>query len=173
MGVAKATLLVDGEPLVARASRCLRLVCAPVVEVGPGYSDLPTVDEDPPGRGPLAALVAGADAVGGEQGVLLLACDLPFVSEALLDRIVHWPGAGSVVPLDAEGFVQPVCTRYSAAAISEARRRLAEGERSLRAVLDGPDVTRLSDVDGRELVDVDTPDDARRWGIARPGSLEP
>jgi molybdopterin-guanine dinucleotide biosynthesis protein A len=173
MGVAKATLLVVGESLVARASRCLGQVCAPVVEVGPGYSGLPTVAEHPPGQGPLAALVAGADAVGDERGVLLLACDLPFVTEALLERIARWPGAGTVVPVDAEGVVQPVCARYSAATIVVARRRLADGERSLRAVLDGPDVTRIHDVDGHDLVDVDTPGDARRWGIAPPGSLEP
>ncbi len=109
MGVPKATLLVDGETLVARAARSLQAVCEPVVEVGPGYSDLPRVDESSPGRGPLAALVAGADAVGDEHGMLLLACDLPFVTEALLGRLVRWPGPGTVVPVDADGALQPVC----------------------------------------------------------------
>ncbi|MGZ4755434.1 MAG: molybdenum cofactor guanylyltransferase [Acidimicrobiia bacterium] len=172
MGVAKATLLLDGERLVDRAARLLLAVCDPVVEVGPGYSALVRVDEAPPGRGPLAALVAGADAAGGSGPVFLLACDLPFVGEALLARLVTWPGPGTVVPVDRDGVVQPVCARYSAAALERARNLLASGERSLRPLLRRPDVTRVDDVGDRELEDVDTPEDAARWGIRRPGSLE-
>lgn len=173
MGTPKATLVMDGERLVDRAMRHLGAVCDPVVEIGPGYSTMPRVDEDPPGRGPLAGLVAGADAVGGTGPVLLLACDLPFVSEALLVRLASWPGAGTVVPVDRDGMEQPVCARYSRDALDRARVLLAAGERSLRALLRDSDVTRLDDVDAAELVDVDTPDEARRWGIRTAGSLEP
>ena len=173
MGTAKATLLVDGEPLASRAARLLAEVCDPVLEVGPGYSGLATVDEPEPGRGPLAALVAGSAAVGTGTPVLLLACDLPFVTLELLTRLVESPGDGTVVPVDRDGIVQPVCARYSAAARDRARELLADGERSLRRLLDVTEVTRLVDVDGRALVDVDTRDDATRWGIRRPGSLDP
>lgn len=173
MGTAKATLLVDGEPLALRSARLLAQVCDPVLEVGPGYSRLPTVDEPEPGRGPLAALVAGSEAVGTEAAVLLLACDLPFVTLELLTRLADSPGAGTVVPVDGDGIVQPVCARYSAEARTRARELLAEGERSLRRLLDEVEVTRLAGVDDRALVDVDTPDDATRWGIRRPGSLDP
>jgi molybdopterin-guanine dinucleotide biosynthesis protein A len=171
MGVPKATLLVDGEPIADRLARLLARVCTPALEVGPGYSELRTVEDEHPGMGPLAALVAGADAAGASGPVLLVACDLPFVGEALLSRLVTWPGTGTVVPVDRDGMLQPVCARYSHDAIRRARERLADGERSLRAVLEGADVTRVEDVDDRELVDVDTPEDARRWGIGRPGSL--
>ena len=105
--------------------------------------------------------------------MLLLACDLPFVSLALLTRLVESPGDGTVVPLDADGMVQPVCARYSAAAQDRARTLLAAGERSLRRLLADTAVTYLSDVDDQSLVDVDTPDDATRWGIGHPGSLDP
>ncbi len=172
MGVTKAILLVDGVSLAERAARVLLAVCEPVVEVGPGYSQLTRVSEDAPGCGPLAALVAGADAVGGTDPVLLLACDLPFVTEELVARLAAWPGAGTVVPVDRDGFVQPVCARYSRDALDRARELVASGERSLRSLLSGPDVTRLDDIDGRVLVDVDTPEDAQRWGIRPPGSLE-
>ncbi len=36
LGVDKASLVVDGETLAARAARVLTLVCAPVIEVGRG-----------------------------------------------------------------------------------------------------------------------------------------
>lgn len=172
MGVPKATLLVEGEPIAERAARTLRRVCNPVVEVGPGYSSLRRVDEEPPGQGPLAALVAGADAVGGSGPLLLLACDLPFVTEALVARLAGWDGHATVVPVDRSGMLQPVCARYSQDALIRARRLVATGERSLRSVLRGEAVVRLDDVDELELVDVDTPEDAKRWGIRRPGSLD-
>src|SRR5664279_5788844 len=172
MGVPKATLIVDGETIAARAARTLERVCDPVVEVGPGYSSLRRVDEDPPGRGPLAALVAGADAVGGPGPVILLACDLPFVTEALLARLAGWEGTGTVVPVDRAGMLQPVCARYSDGALARARLLVAGGERSLRSVLRDEDVVRLAGVDAQELAAVDTPEDAQRWGIRRPGSLD-
>lgn len=172
MGVPKATLELDGQTLAARAAAALLRVCDPVLEVGPGYTELTTVDERPPGRGPLAALVAGAAAASASGPVLLLACDLLFADD-LLARLAAWPGEGSVVPRDRERAPQLVCARYSAAAIERARRLVAGGERSLRALLDGPEVTYVDDIDERELTDVDTPSEAARWGIQVPDSLEP
>jgi molybdopterin-guanine dinucleotide biosynthesis protein A len=170
MGTPKATLELDHETLADRAARTLREVCDPVVEVGPGYSALTAVHEQPPGRGPLAALVAGADAVHPAGPVVLLACDLLFAG-GLVARVATWPGEGTVVPVDADGFPQLVCARYSAAAVERARELVASGERSLRALLDAGDITTFADVDARELVDVDTPEEAARWGVRRPGSL--
>jgi molybdopterin-guanine dinucleotide biosynthesis protein A len=173
MGTAKATLLRDGATLAARSARLLQRVCDPVVEIGPGYTELRRVTEEPAGDGPLAALVAGARALPGSGPVLLLACDLPFVTEALLRRLATGPGADTVVPVDRDGIVQPVCARYSEAALERARVLVDAGERSLRPLLTGPGVTRLEDVDELELIDVDTPADAREWGIRLPDSLEP
>jgi molybdenum cofactor guanylyltransferase len=173
MGVAKATLEIDGVSLARHAARLLGDVCDPVLEVGPGYTTLPTAPERHPGRGPLAALVAGADAARVATPVVLLACDLPFVTRDLLQRLAAWPGATSVVPVDREGELQPVCARYSVDAVARARKLLADGERSLRRLLDEGELTVLETDDDRSLVDVDTPEEAARWGIRRPGSLEP
>jgi molybdopterin-guanine dinucleotide biosynthesis protein A len=173
MGVAKATLEIDGVSLAMHAARLLSDVCDPVLEVGPGYTTLPTVRESQTGRGPLVALVGGADAALVHTPLLLLACDLPFVTRGLLQRIAGFPGDGTVVPVDRAGELQPVCARYSIDAIARARKLVAAGERSLRRLLDDGDLTVLETDDDRSLVDVDTPEDAARWGIRRPGSLEP
>ena len=55
MGTDKALIEVDGQRLVDRAAAVLGAVADPVIEVGPGWSELPAVREDPPGSGPLAA----------------------------------------------------------------------------------------------------------------------
>jgi molybdopterin-guanine dinucleotide biosynthesis protein A len=177
MGATKATLLVDGEPLGQRAARLLASVCDPVFEVGPGHTSLPVVTEPVPGQGPLAALVAGADALdalGPPGPLLLLACDLPHVTAELLQTLATWPGSGSVVPLDAAGEPQPACARFSTSAQERARAALAGGARALRALLDDDrDAMLFAPGDERVLADVDTPEDAARWGVQLPGSLAP
>jgi molybdenum cofactor guanylyltransferase len=162
LGVDKATLLVDGEPLAVRAGRLLARACKPVIEAGSGVSELPAVREEPPGSGPLAGFLAGCDAVQPASSVLLLACDLPFVDEPLLRWLVDQPGTGSFVPT-IDGADQYACSRWSAYAIETARDRFRAGERALKALLAAGDVTRLvADHRAGALADVDTLDDLRR-----------
>jgi molybdopterin-guanine dinucleotide biosynthesis protein A len=169
MGTDKATLVVDGETLAHRAARTLALVCDPVLEVGTGATDLPVVREDPPGGGPLAALVAGADALGAAP-VLLLACDMPFVDEALLRFLADRPGPGSVVAM-ADDRPQFGCARYGRETIDRARTALANGERSFaRALADDPTIEHvppaawLAVARPHAFADLDTPEDLDRLG---------
>ena len=174
MGVDKAAIEVDGERLVDRAARLLSAVCAPVIEVGPGYTGLDSVREEPAGTGPLAAMDAGGQALRtrGHRGpALLLAVDLPLVSEELLRFLATYPGHGSVVPF-VGGEPQPVCARYSGEALRRARAAVEAGERSIRALLrDLPDLQWAGPrmwghvAAERELEDVDTPEDLRRLGL--------
>ena len=118
LGTDKATLVLDGSTLAARAARALLDRGLPSVEVGPGHSGLPAVREEPPLGGPLAALVAGAEALARTMpappdAVVLLACDLPHVGP-VLDALLAAPPALLVVPLDAERRPQFVCARYGA-----------------------------------------------------------
>jgi molybdopterin-guanine dinucleotide biosynthesis protein A len=174
MGVDKATILVEGERLVDRAARLLGEVCRPAVEVGRGYTELEPAAEEMPGSGPLAALAAGGAALrqrGHDGPAIVLATDLPRLTARFLRFLASFPGDGSVVPFVA-GDPQPVCARYSAAALRLAAEAVEEGERSIRAFL--PRVPDLQwagprmwgDVaDDGVLADVDTPEDLRRLGI--------
>jgi molybdopterin-guanine dinucleotide biosynthesis protein A len=168
MGVDKATLVVDGEPLAARGARTLAAVCDPVVEVGPGASGLRAVREEPEGGGPLAALVAGAAALG-VLPVVLLACDMPFVDAALLRLLAFWPGNGSVVPV-AGGRFQYACARYGAASIDEANAALRRGEAGLKQATATTVVYLDEDVwravaPEHAFADLDTPEDLQRFGF--------
>jgi molybdopterin-guanine dinucleotide biosynthesis protein A len=172
LGFDKATVVVAGETLAARAARVLAAACAPVIEVGPGRTALRAVREEPVGSGPLAALVAGADALAAET-VVLLACDLVRVERPLLALLAGWEGAPSVVPM-VGAMPQLVCARYGPDALAAARSLLATGERSLRALFAGIDVdlvpeTRWSSVAASDAFDdVDTPADLARLGLHAP-----
>ncbi|HEX5615830.1 MAG TPA: molybdenum cofactor guanylyltransferase [Acidimicrobiia bacterium] len=172
LGTDKALLVRTGETLASRATRVLRAVCPHAVEVGVGHTTLPHTREEPAGGGPLAALLAGVDATGAEVA-LLLAVDLPNVDVPLLRLLADWPGAATVVPV-AGGRVQPVCARYGSDAIARARLELARGERSLRAVLDAPDVELVDESVWSSVApldafaDVDVAADVARLGLEPP-----
>ncbi|MBK5287224.1 MAG: molybdenum cofactor guanylyltransferase [Acidimicrobiia bacterium] len=169
LGVDKAGLTLDGETLADRALRALGVGCEPLVEVGPGWTSAPSVREEPVGSGPLAGLVAGADAlraVGFAGPIVLLACDLPWVDPALERLIAASPGV-TAVPVDEHGRLQFVCARYSESALDRARTLLGAGERSLHGLVSGlgPDVAELRDFPPGTFADIDVPADARRAGI--------
>jgi molybdopterin-guanine dinucleotide biosynthesis protein A len=171
MGTGKANLVVGGEALAARAARVLAAVCAPVVEVGPGASGLPSVREQPPGSGPLAALVAGAETVAVDAPVLLLACDLPFVTPAILRLLAEWPDTDNVVPV-AGGRLQYVCARYAPGALEEAKRSLRRGRRALADLVARTGYVQVDESCWRAhgpphaFADLDTPEDLRRFGLS-------
>jgi molybdopterin-guanine dinucleotide biosynthesis protein A len=174
MGTDKAMIEVDGRRLVERAADALRAVADPVIEVGPGWSGLRAVREDPPGGGPLAAVAAGAAALraAGYGGpVLVLAVDMPRVGADLLRLLAGRPGPPTAVPR-ADGHPQPLCARYGPDALVAVDRLLAAGGRSLRGLLEALDTRGgVGWVEEEEwgrvaepgaLSDVDTPDDLRR-----------
>ncbi|HEV8626359.1 MAG TPA: molybdenum cofactor guanylyltransferase [Acidimicrobiia bacterium] len=182
MGTDKALIEVGGQRLVDRTAAVLRAVADPVVEVGPGWSDLPAVREDPPGSGPLAALSAGAAALraaGHDGPVLVLAVDMPRVSVELLQFLAGRAGTATAVPR-AGGHPQPMCARYGPDVLAAVDERLAAGGRSLRDLLETLAASgSVSWVEREEwepvagpdaFADVDTPDDLRRLRDAPQGS---
>lgn len=179
LGTPKAAARMGDERLADRAARLLRSVADPVIEVGPGWSSLPSVVEDPPGSGPLAALAAGAaglaGAGAGDRGVLVVAVDLPGLDPALLRWLAAVaPDADAVVPR-VDGRAQPLCARYSANALVHAGALVEAGERSMRALLEALTVRWVDEPEWGAVTteacfaDVDSPDDARRLGLETPG----
>jgi molybdopterin-guanine dinucleotide biosynthesis protein A len=171
MGCDKARLVVGGRTLAERAAAALAAVCHPVLEVGPGYSGLPAVREDPPGSGPLAAVGAGwaaLSAAGHGGPVVVLAVDMPFANPALLRLLARRPGPATAVPRH-QGRPQPLCARFGAAALEQVAGLLASGERSMRALLEIAEVgwveaEEWEPVGGRDaLVDLDEPADLDRF----------
>jgi molybdopterin-guanine dinucleotide biosynthesis protein A/alkylated DNA repair dioxygenase AlkB len=173
MGFDKALLEVDGRRNAARVGAALSEVAAPVVEIGPGVSGLSALADERPGEGPLVATAAAGQALRarGHRGpVVVVACDLPFISAADLALLVGWPGSASVVPV-VDGHPQPLCARWAEADVAAAADLVAAGEKSMMALVRRPGVLLVgpehwSPGEARRIfADVDTPDDLRRWGL--------
>jgi molybdopterin-guanine dinucleotide biosynthesis protein A len=177
MGFDKTTIRVDGVPCAERIARVMSAVLHPVIEVGPGHCGLTTVRERPPGSGPLAAMSEGLAELRrvsrADVAVVVVAGDLPFVTELALRMLIEWmPEGCSVVPV-VDGRAQPLCARWSVADLDHAEAVLAQGDRSLKQLLLRPDVVMVDEsdwpvgVDARTFSDIDTPEDLDRLGIRR------
>jgi molybdopterin-guanine dinucleotide biosynthesis protein A len=180
MGKDKASIvLADGRTCAETVAARLAQVADPVLEIGPGASGLTTVPDDDPGAGPLAALATGWAALvnSGHAGpVLVLACDLPRVTVPLLQLLARASGDGAVVPV-VGGRPQPLCARFAPASLDQCQRLVAEGRRSLKALLDATPVVWLGPetwtevADEQCFADVDTPKDlAHLLALADTGS---
>jgi molybdopterin-guanine dinucleotide biosynthesis protein A len=131
----KTTLLVGGVSLLDRA---LEAACGAgrIVVVGaerPTARSVHWAREDPPGGGPAAALAAGLQHVSAPL-VLVLAADLPFVSAAVAQTLLHQAHPRGAVLTDDSGAAQWLLGAWPAAALRSAFSGDQHG-RSLRATL--------------------------------------
>ena len=148
MGVDKASLGVDAQPMAERIGAVLAAFGTPVLEVGPGPG-LPSIQEPEPGRGPLVALGAAVRElrrVGAIGPAVVLACDLPLVNREVVELLVHWAGRWCGGPACA-GMGQPLCTRWAVADLMAGERGLESGKRSLKGLPGVAGATLLTEKD--------------------------
>jgi molybdopterin-guanine dinucleotide biosynthesis protein A len=156
----------DGQTLVERLRRVLVEVEVGAEVVLVGASDayaslgLQSVADEPPGVGPLGGL-AGLLRGAGDRPTLALACDLPYVSGALVERLVRAAPAAIVAP-KRDGRWEPLCARYEPAKVLPVIARLLASRRhALQALLDEAHAVALplSPEEALQLRDWDMPGD--------------
>jgi molybdopterin-guanine dinucleotide biosynthesis protein A len=120
------------------------------------------------GEGPLAGLAGLLDYARGAS-VIALACDMPYLTGAMLATLASYaPDAAAVAPRE-DGKWSPLFARYdSRRTASVAVALLASGARAAHAVLDACDTRELplSSVERAALRDWDRPEDIDDEGLA-------
>lgn len=180
MGRDKAALPFGSDTLLTRAVRAVHAVTGDVVVVGDTLQAMPEgvrIVRDPvAGLGPLAGLATGLASVTAARA-LLVACDMPLLVPALLQRLLDLAGdADACVPL-VDDSAMTTCAVYATRVLPRVQAQLATDTRSLRAMIDGLSVRwvttdQLGDVDPELLSfwDCDTPERyhaaLRRAGLA-------
>lgn len=155
----------DGVTLVERWRMVLAGLGAAIVLVGESHAyeglGLPMLKDNPPGIGPLGGLVALLRHAGARP-TLALACDMPFVSRGLVERLLSAPRDAPIVAPRRDGRWEPLCGRYDPVRILPlAVAREASPNRSLQRLLDDAPTSELplSRAEADELRDWDTPED--------------
>ncbi|MBX0302729.1 molybdenum cofactor guanylyltransferase [Haloarcula salinisoli] len=173
----KALAELDGRPMLAHVVATLGAVSdGVVVNCRPDQRtafadalagldvDLAWALDEQPDEGPLSGLATALAAVDTDRAVVL-GCDMPLAeAEALSGLRSRLESSDAVVPR-TEGGPEPLHAVYRVEpTLRAARATLADGERSLRSLLDRLDVTDVEGaVPARSLTSVDT--EARLWEL--------
>jgi molybdopterin-guanine dinucleotide biosynthesis protein A len=179
-GGTKALATVGGRRIVERVRDALTAAVERVVLVAnePAlFSDLglDTRPDRVPGAGPLAGIETALRWAmdEGRSGAVCVACDLPFVSPALLREIAaraEWTERRAVLPAGAgRRPYEPLCAWYSVDLLPVVEHALESGTRSVAALVDATcaDVIPIHDLHrfgdpGLLFLNVNTRDDLAR-----------
>jgi molybdenum cofactor guanylyltransferase len=151
-GADKSQLRVGGRTILDRQLEALSGCVSRVMLVGGAAASLDdsqvaVVTDRTPDRGPLGGLDAALDAAGADA-VLLLACDMPFVTAAWLGYLVRQLGsADAVVPRTERGY-HPLCAVYAQSCRLPVSRRV---ERQHLRMLDLLDELRVRTIEAAEM----------------------
>jgi molybdenum cofactor guanylyltransferase len=179
-GQDKRALSIDGARILERQLAALTPLTSKVVCIGGGavpqardVAPVACVDDLMPGYGALGGLYT-ALATAATDRILVLACDLPFVTTPFLEFLLRVdPHAMAVIPAPGAADLkfgpacsQPLCAVYHRTAAAIVRDALESGQRRVRQAVHrlGPHYVldadlRPYDTDGRLLWNVNTPDD--------------
>jgi molybdenum cofactor guanylyltransferase len=164
----KSALTIDGRTILERQIETLGTLTTDILLVGRAMAvnapaNVRCIDDRVPTSGPLGGLEA-ALAAAHHDPLVLLACDMPFVTAALLEYLLELaPLADVVVPRTDRGY-HPLCAVYTRACREAVVRRLAERRLAIRDLfadvrvhtVEQDDLGRFGPVD-RLLKNLNTP----------------
>lgn len=185
MGRDKSVMGLNGVPLVVGAVRLAgsiapgaAVIGAPERLAGLGLTVIP---DDYPGVGPLGGIATALRATGAPWN-LILACDLPYLTEPWLDYLVQRAVVSRldvVLPMNDRG-AEPLCAMYHKrceprirAAIERGTRKVTDGLSGLRIETIAPAEWKAFDSDDLLFKNMNSPEDyeeatARLEGHSRP-----
>ncbi len=137
MGRDKALLQLGGQTLIERVLAAAHPLGYPRVIIGHpatyAHLGLSVHPDHSPGLGPLGGLYTALSTIS--TPVLLLACDLPFLTPAFLRHLVGRRGSHqAVVPYAATG-LQPLCALYDPSCLAAVQAAVQAGQLGMRDLL--------------------------------------
>ena len=168
-GVDKSALAVGTSSILDRQLSLLRALTPHILIVADASRapavDVPVVADRIPGAGSLGGLYTALMDAPTDQ-VLVIACDMPFLTAPFLRRLAaRGVDVDVAVPRSAAGR-HPLCASYTRGVAGHLKARIERGDLRVREALDGLDVRELGpdelaefDPDGLLLLNVNTPDD--------------
>lgn len=177
MGRDKALLDFHGKPQAEVAAEMLApfveevfLSCRPdqyAPELFPGITRLHDLED---GLGPLGGILA-AFARHPDAAWLVVACDLPLLTPAVLDQLVRARAperAFTAFTSAYDGLPEPLCTVYEPASLPIIEAARAEGKTCPRKILilNPGRVKLLKLPEGNPLDNINAPEDLERTGLA-------
>ena len=172
MGSDKSRLVLNGLTFAERIARVMSGITRSVKVVGPDAGDIGLESHADVFKqwGALGGLHAAMSACTSEW-CLVVACDMPFVTADLFERLAGLAqGFEAVVPVQPDGFLQPLCAFYRIdPCLGRCEKLIKAGERRPVTLLESVNArtvqfAELSDLDGanRFFDNINTPEDYLR-----------
>lgn len=151
MGRDKALLPLGDQTLIERVLAAARPLACPGLIVGDptthSHFGWPVLSDHHPGRGPLGGLYTALSTTAAP--VLLLACDLPFLTPVFLRYLVSRRGPHqAVVPHTATG-LQPLCALYEPSCMATVEAAMQADQLGMRRLLSKLSLDLLREKDWR------------------------
>jgi len=156
LGIDKAGLLIDGFPVLTRILTLLEGFCDEVVVAIGERRPLPVpvearfVEDAFPGRGPLAGIHAALAATAGES-CLVVACDMPFVSRDLLERLRREANPWAAVVFRIGNYLEPFPGLYPRSLLPRLEEALVTGALGVQEFLRRVPVRFLPEGEARRV----------------------
>ncbi len=176
MGKDKSQLMLGGRTTVDWVAQAMSSVVKRTSLVGSHFArePLPHVRDLVKSWGPLGGIQAALHAATADW-CLVIACDFPFVTSELLERLLSYCAGNAkvidaVVPIQPDGYPQPLCAVYKRLpCLVAADQAIANEEHSPRALLDRVttryvEFAELSDLQGSQnfFFNLNTPETFER-----------
>jgi molybdopterin-guanine dinucleotide biosynthesis protein A len=159
MGQDKARLAFRGGELAGEIAATVARAAGNVTLVG--HSELPAIPDRYPGEGPLGGILTALHHTAADWN-LIVACDMPQLSDAFLTELVTramQSPADVLLPYGPDGLPQPLCAVYHRRALPTMEDHFRRGMRKVTAALAGLAVERLAVEELSLFQNVNTPED--------------
>jgi molybdopterin-guanine dinucleotide biosynthesis protein A len=135
MGRDKAWLEIDGQTMIERVIAALRPVTSSVSIIANRREydrlGLPVFADENVGIGPLEAIRVALANTNAPR-IVLAGCDMPFVTPELFRYLLDLSGPyQAVIPLSADGRLEPLCAVYAMSALATVAELIAGGARKV------------------------------------------
>lgn len=173
MGTDKASLIVNGEAMLAHAERVLRSCGITQIAVA-GTAEVPDAGAGVERQGPLAGIVGGWTYLQrvseSPDPIVVLSCDLPAITEQVVSELIAQSAstAHGAVAHDGQR-PQPLVAAYRPRALDDLAQAFAHGERSVRRCFADWDLVEV-EFSAALLADADYPEDLDGFVVDWPTS---
>jgi molybdopterin-guanine dinucleotide biosynthesis protein A len=155
MGADKAQVLLSGKTLLERVLEIVRPLFDDIMISGRGtkpyMEDVRFIKDRLPGRGPAVGLCSAMQEARYPH-IFVIACDMPFVTSALIGHITSYRKAFDVVAPVHHGRLEPLCAMYSTACAKPLVQRVNRGERGLISFIETAPGLKVQRIRQQELM---------------------
>lgn len=184
MGIDKAWLEIEGQSLIERTVASVRAVTSSVAIIanteGYGRLGVPVFADTHQGVGPLEAVRVALSNTQTNR-ILLVACDLPFLTTELFSFLLSIPSNNqAIVPLSADNQLEPLCAIYCKNSLGAVEEMIEHGQRKMAKLFEMVptrfvEFNEIRELDGAHLFfeNINTPEDYDRALLQIRQSLRP